>query len=105
MISLVMLGAATALVAEADARNVQFANCVFAESRSVSVDVEENVFVDRLQANCAAEREALQDAFIAVHQARGDSREDAEARWSAAQQRGIDSVLNARRNIRARQMG
>ena len=100
MITLFILGASTALVAEADARNVAYVNCIFAETRGVAVEVEDAQFAAHWQASCVSEREAFNAAFVEVHQARGESREEAEARWSGVQQRGLDRLLESRRNIR-----
>lgn len=103
MFTLLILGASTALVAEADARNVAYVNCIFAEARSVAVEVDDSVFAEHWRASCVNERNAFATAFVEVHIARGDSREEAVARWSGVQQRGLDRQLESRRNIRAMQ--
>lgn len=100
MFSLLILGASTALVAEADARNMDYVNCIFATARGVSVELDDSVFVERWEASCVEERGAFQRAFIEVHMERGDSPEEAEARWSGVQQRGLNRLLDTRRNIR-----
>lgn len=103
MLTLFILGASTALVAEADARNVAYVNCIFAEARSIAVEVDDAVFAEHWRSSCVNERNAFNAAFIEVHMARGDSREEAEVRWSGVQQRGLDRQLESRRNIRAMQ--
>jgi len=101
MFSLLILGAATALVAEADARNMDYVSCIFSEARAVPVEVDDDIFARHWEASCTQERRAFESAFIEVHLARGDSREAAEARWSGLQQRGLERLIDARRNIRA----
>lgn len=100
MLTLFVLGASTALVAEADARNVAYVNCIFAETGSVAVDMDDSVFVEHWRSSCVRERDAFNAAFIEVRIARGEDRAEAEADWSAVQQRGLDRLLDARRNIR-----
>ncbi|QZH74532.1 MAG: hypothetical protein JY451_12800 [Erythrobacter sp.] len=100
MFSLFILGASSALVAEADARNVEYVNCIFAEARSVAVEMDDAVFVEHWRSSCVSQREAFNAAFIEVRIARGENRAEAEADWFAVQQRGLDRLLDARRNIR-----
>lgn len=86
----------TALVEEADRRNMADTQCLFShvrEARAASLTMES--MLARLDSECAAERAALHEAMLAVRQEQGESRAEAQANWDRVHANSIEAIRRA----------
>ncbi|GEM_PF-1631719 len=96
----------SALVEEADRRNLAYTQCLFEQVRSSR---EENLttaaMLARVESTCRAQRLALEDLTIAVLQERGESRSQAQANWERVHANSIEAVRRAYELRLAEQQG
>lgn len=95
-ITLALALTGTALVEEADRRNLAYTQCLFAQVREArDASLPETTMLERLDAVCHAERVALEEVMLAVRQADGESRVQAQANWDQVHANSIEAIRRA----------
>ncbi|WAT18754.1 hypothetical protein OZN62_04075 [Aurantiacibacter sp. MUD11] len=99
MLTTILLASAlsgTALVEEADRRNLAYTECLFAQVRAArEARLPEEAMLARLESECRTKRLALEEITLAVRRERGDSRAEAQANWDRVHGNSIEAVRRA----------
>ncbi len=96
----------TALVDEADQRNLAYTECLFAQVREArEASLPTAAMLDRVETRCRSERLALEVVTIAVRQEQGETHAEAQANWDRVHANSIDAVRRAYELRLAEQQG
>lgn len=86
----------TALVEEADRRNLVYTRCLFEQVRQAREEsLPEAAMLARLETVCRAQRLALEEAAVSVRMERGESAAEAQASWHQVHANSIEAVRRA----------
>lgn len=86
----------SALVEEADNRNLAYTQCLFEQVREAR---EESLPMDRmlarLESACADKRRALEEVTIAIRREQGETQSEAQANWDRVHANSIEAIRRA----------
>lgn len=86
----------SALVEEADRRNLAYTQCTFAQARAArEAGLSTDAMLAQVDRVCHAERAAMREALVAVLVQRGQSRAQAQAEWDRLQSSTREALRRA----------
>ncbi len=86
----------SALVEEADRRNLAYTGCLFSEVRAAREEGQPvETMLSRLETACRAERLALEETTLAVRQEQGETAAEAQANWDRVHANSIEAIRRA----------
>jgi hypothetical protein len=86
----------SALVEEADRRNMAYTQCLFEQIRAArEQSLPTAAMLDRVATVCRTQRLALEEVTLAVLQERGESRAQAQANWNRVHANSLEAVRRA----------
>jgi len=86
----------SALVEEADRRNLAYTQCLFEqvrEAREASKPMED--MLAQLETQCAEKRIALEEVTIAIRREQGETPAEAQANWDRVHANSIEAIRRA----------